>query len=114
MTDPNIHPDDIEPAGGVALGAWLQDRQARNQAAVNERHVQQRAEARVLNPTKVADAGEHLRGQVTTSDLDTIHGHRASRTELLELRGQMAIAHALGAEPGLAAEMQKLTDRNRG
>ena len=114
MTDPNIHPDDIEPSGGVALGAWLQDRQARNQAAVNERHVRQRAEARVLDPPKVADAGEHLRGQVTQADLDAVHGHRASRTELLELRGRMAVAHAIGAAPGLAAEMQKLTDRNRG
>ena len=114
MTDQNTNPDDVEPAGGVALGAWLQDRQARNQAAVNERHVRQRAEARVLNPTKVADAGEHLRGQVTQADLDAVHGHRASRTELLELRGRMAVAHAIGAAPGLAAEMQKLDNRNRG
>ena len=112
MTDPNIHPDDMEPSGGVALGAWLQDRQARNQAAVNERHVRQRGEARVFNPTKVADAGEHLRGQVTQADLDAVHQHRADRTDLLALRGQMAVAHAIGAAPGLLAEMQKLNDRS--
>lgn len=111
MTEQKQNIDDVEPTGGVALGAWLQDRQARNQQQVNVRHAQQRAEARVLNPAKVADTGEHLRGQVTQADLDTIHGHRASRTELLELRGWMAVAHAVGAAPGLAAEMQKLTDR---
>ena len=73
--------------------------------------MRQRAEARVLNPTKVADAGEHLRGQVTQADLDAVHQHRASRTDLLALRGQMAVAHAVGAAPGLMAEMQKLNDR---
>ena len=114
MTDPNIHPDEIEPSGGVALGAWLQDRQARNQLAVNERHVQQRAEARVLNPPKVDAPNDHLRGQVTQTDLDTIHQHRADRTDLVALRGQMAVAHAIGAAPGLMAEMQKLDNRNRG
>lgn len=114
MTDPNIHPDDIEPAGGVALGAWLQDRQARNQTAVNVRHAQQRAEARVLNPTKVDEPHSHLRGQVTQADLDAVHQHRAERTNLLALRGQMAVAHAIGAAPGLMAEMQKLNNRNRG
>ena len=114
MTDPNIHPDDIEPSGGVALGAWLQDRQARNQQQVNERHVRQRAEARVVNPPKVAAQGDHLVGQVTQADLDAIHQHRASRTELLELRGKLAVAHAVGAAPGLMAEMQKLDNRNRG
>lgn len=111
MTDLDRDPDDVEPKGGVALGAWLQDRQARNQAAVNERHARRMAET--ARPTKVAEPGDHKRGQTTNDDLEAIHQHRVDRNAALKLQGEAAFARAIAAAPGLMAEMQKLTDRNR-
>lgn len=59
------------------------------------------------------DAKRQQQGETLTAALDAIHGHRAERVLVENMRGEMAFARGIASAPSLMAQFERLKREGR-